>query len=130
MAVYSGTVGAVYRSNDSLMVEVKEWTLDLAHNTIETTSFGEEWSEAIPSLRSFSISFTVNVNTNASYDAMIDDIFTDDDFGFKLYADYPNTKYFLGTAKFTGVNPTVSYTGEEVTTFNGTGTDSISFNTS
>lgn len=111
MAAISGTAGSVTAAG-TVIGEMAEWALDLAHSPVETTAFGDSWQDYVPSLRGATGSFSGNFDhTNAVQTALINTMLGGSAVALKLYVDA--TKYFnVGTAYLTGQNNAVSVAGK------------------
>ena len=63
--ILSGTAGSVavrsaLAGSGTVVGEISEWSLDLSHSPVETTAFGQEWTNVIAGLRAAAGSFSGN----------------------------------------------------------------------
>lgn len=119
MAALSGTAGSVvYMTGGTTKVgEITEWSLDLSHSPVETTSFGDEWQEYIPSLRNATGSFSGNFDhSDTAQASLISSMLGGSAVAFRLYVN--PTKYFnVGTAYLTGHGPSIANDGKGETSY-------------
>ncbi len=120
MAVYHGKAGVVYMSTTgsgtaSSVAKLTEWTLNMATDKVETTSFGDANKTYVQGLRD--VSGTISGFWEDSQDTLFDASESAD--GVKIYL-YPastaSTVYFYGPAWVdasinVGVNGAVTMTG-------------------
>lgn len=117
----SGTAGSVVVFNGTVPTvvgEIAEWSLDISHSPVETTAFGDNWADYVPSIRNATGSFQGNLapgNTgqNVLGSAILDaaeislDLMVDGSVGYRI------TKAYLTT-----FGPAVSQTGKADTSYN------------
>lgn len=127
MATYSGTAANVKTGGGSGTVdEIKEWTLDVSLNVVDVSSFGDVWNENIPSIRSFTGSFSGNYSDlDADQLAFQNKILDGETVTFRFYLNADS--YFFGTALVTGHSVSIGYDGAAQLTHNLTGTFSVTF---
>lgn len=115
----SGTAGSVaYMTGGTAKVgSIAEWSLDLSHSPVETTAFGDQWQEYIPSIRNATGSFSGNFYDGDSAQAsLVSAMLGGSAVAFRLYVG--TAKYFnIGTAYLTGHGPSISNDGKAETSF-------------
>jgi hypothetical protein len=99
MAAFSGTAGSVnYMVGGTAVVEgIGEWSVDVQGEAVETTAFGVNWRENIVGIRSYTISFSASKYWN------------------------------VGSAVFTGMNPSLSFDGRGDTSYEFTGSGALTY---
>lgn len=119
MAALSGTAGSVvYMTGGTTTIgEMAEWALDLSHSPVETTAFGDNWAEYVPSIRNATGTFSGNFDSaDTGQASMINAMLGGSAVALRLYVS--GTKYFnVGTAYLTGMGPSISQTGKADTSF-------------
>ncbi len=119
MAALSGTAGSVvYMTGGTAVVgEMAEWSLDLSHSPVETTAFGDQWQEYIPSLRNATGSFSGNLDTaDTQQTALRNAMLGGSAIALRLYVSGANY-YNVGTAYLTGNGPSISNDGKAETSY-------------
>lgn len=122
MAAFSGTAGSVgYSTGGTIQVgSLSEWSLDVASSPVETTVFGAEWDEFVPTVRSYTGSFS----------GARDDSSTTQNLMFSArYAVGQSTPLRLanesaswyGTVLITGISPSVDVKGRGDVSYSFTG---------
>lgn len=114
MAALSGTAGSVvYLTGGTTTVgEIAEWSLDLSHSPVETTSFGDQWQEYIPALRNATGSFSGNFDhADTAQAALISSMLGGSACAFRLYVS-PSKYFNVATAYLTGMGPSISNDGK------------------
>lgn len=115
----SGTLGSVvYLTGGTTTVgAIKEWSLSLSHNPVETTAFGDVWQTYIPSLRNATGSFAGNYDTSDTVQTSLRNAMLGGSaLALRLYVNGSN--YFnVGTAYLTGNNPAISNDGKAENAF-------------
>jgi hypothetical protein len=111
MAALSGTAGSVVVGTVNVG-EIAEWSLDLSHSPVETTAFGDNWQEYIPSLRGASGSFSGNFDSaDTAQTTLTNSMLGGSAIAVKAYVSA--TKYFnVGTAYLTGQANAISVAGK------------------
>lgn len=102
MAYLTGADGRAEVGSAKIVVNVKNWSLDFGQNFEDTTALGDSWDESYPITGRWSGSLEVdydNTDTNGQV-AIQTAILSGGDVALKLFVNA--TKYFGGTAKFTG----------------------------
>ena len=124
MATFSGTAGTVSSTGGNVIADVKEWSLDVSHNIVDTTSFGKAWTDNIAAIRSYSGSFSANTSDDSIFENQLVKMETGENqqLAIRLYLDGSN--YFQGTILYTGIATNTDYSGNAQTSFNFTGKDS------
>lgn len=114
MAPLTGTAGSVVTTTGGTTVigELSEWALDISMSPVETTAFGDNWAEYIPSIRNATGSFAGNFDpADAAQGTMISSALGGSAVGLRLYAS--GSKYFnLPTVYITGLSPSISQAGK------------------
>lgn len=115
----SGTLGSVvYMTGGTTTVgAIKEWNLDISHSPVETTTFGDQWQNYIPSLRNATGSFSGNQDTSDTpQGSLISATLGGSAIALRLYVSA--SKYYnIGTAYITGHGPSVSNDGKAETSY-------------
>lgn len=115
----SGTAGSVvYMTGGTTTVgSISEWSLDLSHSPVETTAFGNQWQEYIPSIRNATGSFSGNFyDGDTAQGNLISAMLGGSAVAFRLYVS--GSKYYnIGTAYLTGQGPSISNDGKAETSF-------------
>lgn len=110
----SGTAGSVvYMTGGTTLVgEITEWSLDISHSPVETTSFGNDWAKYVPSIRNATGAFQGNLVTDDSAQtSLLGAILGGSAVAFRLYVNA--TKYFnIASAYLTGMGPAISQAGK------------------
>ena len=116
MAALSGTGGSVLVGT-ALCGEISEWSLDISHSPVETTAFGDNWAEYVPSIRNATGSFGGNFDpADTTQTVLINSMLGGSAVALKLYVS--GTKYFtLGTAYLTGMSPSINQAGKADVTY-------------
>lgn len=108
----SGTAGsvAVVSGGTTVIGSVKEWSLDIAHNTPETTAFGDSWRTYIAGIREFSGSLSLNVDPADAAQTTVRNAILNGSaaFTFRFYA---GTNYYAGSALVSGISPSLGFDG-------------------
>jgi len=94
----AGKNGKVMISTD-IVTEIKNWSLDLDSDTLETTSFGDEWKEYISGLKEWSASSegSWNISADTSGQKALQDAYLNGtSVTLKLYVD--DIHYYSGSA--------------------------------
>ncbi len=128
MAPVSGLLGSVVITQagtvpgTAAIVGMSEWNLDIGHDPVETTAFGDEWKQFIKSLREWSGSFSGNMETDASATTLRNAQLGGSVVYLRLYTG--TATYYSGSAYLSGQSPTISVDGkgEDGWDFQGTGT--------
>lgn len=119
MAALSGTAGSVvYTTGGTTNVgEIAEWSLDISHSPVETTAFGDNWADYVPSIRNATGSFSGNFDsTDTAQAALINAMLGGSAVALRCYVS--SSKYFnVGTAYLTGMSPAISQTGKADNSF-------------
>ena len=114
MAALSGTAGsAVYMTGGTAVIgEVSEWTLTLGMDPVETTAFGDNWDEFLPSVRNASGSFMGNFDpADAQQLSLVNAFLGGSAIALRLYTS--GAKYWnIGTAYQTGLENAISQKGK------------------
>jgi len=114
MPAFSGTAGSVttFTGGTILALGIAEWTLDGSMSPVESTSFGNQWDEYVPSVRNATGSFSGNrEQTDSGQSALVTSYLGGSVLALRLYENA--TKYWLiSTAYITGMSPTVSVKGK------------------
>lgn len=110
------------------IVGIKNWSLELSLDTLETTSLGDDWKNYIPGLKEWSASSDGNYSIIADSDgqALLQEAFlTGDTVICKFYVDSAN--YYKGNAIISSlsiedpvddvVNISIEFTGTDALTF-------------
>lgn len=109
--VYNGTVPTV-------VAEIAEWSLDISHSPVESTAFGDNWADYVPSIRNATGSFQGNHaggDTGQGYlrNAILDATAVQMDLMLDGSVGYSITKAYI-----TSMGPAISQTGKADTSFN------------
>jgi len=125
----SGTAGSVvYTSGGTALVgSIKEWSLALSHNPVETTAFNEDWQTYIPSIRGATGSFSGNYDASDTVQNNLRSaMFGGSAISLQMYVG--SVSYFnAGTVYLTGNNPAVSDDGIVETAFDFTVSGPLTF---
>ena len=111
MAVYSGLAGSVI-AGTVVAGEISEWSLSISASTVDTTAFGDTWTERIVSVKDATGSFSGNFDAaDAGQSVLVANMLAGSAMALKLYLS--GAKYFnIGTAIITGLGPAISETGK------------------
>ena len=111
MAVYSGMGGSVL-AGTVVVGEIAEWSLSISRSTVDTTAFGDTWTERIISVADVTGSFSGNADfADAGQTLIVSNMLAGSALALKLYQNA--TKYWsVGTALITGLNPVISNSGK------------------
>lgn len=115
----SGTAGSiVYMTGGTTTAgAIAEWSLSLSHSPVETTTFGDQWQNYIPSLRNATGSFSGNLDTgDAVQGSLISSALGGSAIALRCYVS-PTKYYNVGTAYITGHGPSISNDGKAETSF-------------
>ena len=114
MAPLSGTAGsAVYMTGGTAVVgEISEWNISMGMDTVETTAFGDNWEESLPSVRNASGTFIGNLDPADTQQASLINAFLGGSaIALRLYVS--TAKYWnVGTAYSTGIENAISQKGK------------------
>lgn len=129
MAPKSGLFGSVVITSagtvpgTAAVIGMGEWSLDIGHNTVETTAFGDTFKRRITGIREYSGSFSGNDDTDSSNTTLRNAILGGSVIALRLY-DGTATYYNCGSVYLEGGNPQISIDGkgEASWDFNGDGT--------
>lgn len=114
MAALSGTAGSVvYTTGGTTNVgEIAEWSLDISHSPVETTAFGDNWADYVPSIRNATGSFSGNFDsTDTAQTSLINAMLGGSAVAMRFYVS-PSKYFNVGTAYLTGMSPAISQTGK------------------
>jgi hypothetical protein len=114
MGAYSGTAGSVvYLTGGTTLVnEIAEWSLDIAMSPVETTAFGDQWADFVPSIRNATGSFSGNWEGTAAAQSSLETAMLGGvAVALRLYV-AGTTYYNVPTAYLTGQGNSVSQTGK------------------
>jgi hypothetical protein len=128
MAAFSGTAGSVlYMNGGTAVVEgIGEWSVDVQGEAVETTAFGVNWRENIVGIRSYTISFSGRRDGAAGQELLHTGILAGSIHAFRLHENA--TKYWnVGSAVFTGMNPSLSFDGRGDTSYEFTGSGALTY---
>lgn len=111
MAVYSGLAGSVIAGTVTVG-EISEWSLSVSTSTVDTTAFGDAWTERIVSVKDATGSFSGNFDAADTGQALlVSNMLAGSAVALKLYVS--GAKYFsVGTAIITGMGPAISNAGK------------------
>lgn len=115
----SGTAGSVvYMTGGTTMVgSLSEWSLDLSHSPVNTTSFGNQWEEYIPAIRGATGSFSGNFyHTDTAQGDLNTAMLGGSAVALRLYV-APTKYYNIGTSYLTGQGVSISNAGKAETSF-------------
>ena len=115
----SGTLGSVvYMTGGTAQVgSIKEWSLNISHSPVETTTFGEAWQNYIPSLRNGTGSFSGNAdNSDSAQTSLRNALLGGSAIALRLY-DGTASYWTVGTAYITGHGPAISNEGKGETSY-------------
>lgn len=121
MAANSGTAGSVVivAGGTAIVGEMAEWSVSFAMDPVETTAFGDNWREYVPSVRGVTGSFSGNWDrTDAIQGTVIAYQLAGSALTLRLMS---GTAYYSGQAYLTGQEPSISQTGKADVSFNFTG---------
>lgn len=115
----SGTAGSVVYSvgGNTKVGSIKEWSLSVTHNPVESTAFSENWQTYIPSIRGATGAFNGHFdNTDASQTALNNSLFNGSAITLRLFTD---ARYYwnIGNAYVTADNLAVTVDGDVTTEF-------------
>lgn len=122
MAAYSGTAGSVVivAGGTAAVGEIAEWSADITMDPVETTAFGDNWREFVPSVRGVTGSFAGNWDGADAFQGTVNSyLLAGSALTLRLYQNA--TKYYSGSAYITGQSPSISQTGKGDTSFTFTG---------
>lgn len=120
MAPLSGTAGSVVCTTGGTVVagEISEWSFSGAMATVETTAFGDNWEESIPSVRSGSGKFSGNFDSADAAQTTLLNAFLGGS-AVALRLSQSATKYInIGTAFVTGLENSISQKGRADIAYN------------
>ena len=115
----SGTAGSVvYMTGGTAVVgAMTEWSLSLSHSPVETTSFGDQWQNYIPSLRNATGSFSGNYDqADTQQTSLRNAMLGGSAIALRLY-DSPTHYWAIGTAYITGHGPSIGNSGKAETSY-------------
>jgi hypothetical protein len=110
----SGTAGSVaYITGGTAAVgSIKEWSLSLTHNPVETSAFSDEWQTFIASLRGATGSFAGNGDVNdATHTSLRNAMMGGSAVALRFY-NGPDWFWEAGTAYLTGNERSISNEGK------------------
>jgi len=113
----SGTLGSVvYVAGGTPVVdELTEWSLSIANDTVDTTSWGNTWKTVLPLIPGATGSFSGN-HTHGSVQLALGTALAVGTFiGLMLYVNA--TQGYSGSAYLTGQSPATSISGKADTSF-------------
>lgn len=117
MAALSGTAGSVL-AGTVVVGEIAEWSFDVGHSPVETTAFGDQWQEYIPSLRNATGSFSGNRDTTDTVQTtLLNSTLGGSAVALKLYVS-PTSYWTVGTAYITGQSDSISNAGKADVSWN------------
>lgn len=117
MAQYSGTAGSVVVGTVTAG-EIAEWSLDMSMSPVDVTAFGDNWEEAIPSIRAATGSFSGNADATDGGQTLLDAAMLDGTtVGLALYVNATNY-WSIGTALLTGRTAGMAQTGKGDVSYN------------
>lgn len=125
----SGTAGSVVfmTGGTATVGAIGEWSLNIEHSPVETTSFGEAWKDYIPSIRGFTGSFSGNHDqSDTQQTALRNSALGGSAIALRLY-DSPTHYWSIGTAYITGHSPGISNEGKAETSFDFQGAKTLSY---
>lgn len=93
------------------IVGIGEWSLDIGHNVVEVTAFGDAWKRVIASIREYSGSFSGNSDTDSTHTSLRNAMLGGSAISLRLY-DTATTYYNVGTALLENGNPSISFDGK------------------
>lgn len=109
--VYSGTVPTV-------VGEIAEWSLDISHSPVETTAFGDNWADYVPSIRNATGSFQGNHAEGDAGQVVLDTAILDaTSIALDLMMD-GSVGYSISKAYLTSKSASISQTGKADTSYN------------
>lgn len=117
MAPLSGLYGSVVITavgtvpGTAAIIGVGEWSLDIKHNTVETTAFGDTWKRRVASIREYSGSFSGNKDTDSSQTTLQNAILGGSVITLRLY-DTVTNYYTCGSVYLSGASPKISVDGK------------------
>lgn len=119
MSALSGTAGSVvyFSGVDTVVGEIREWTLDLSTTPIDVTSFGEEANRYIQNLNRATGSFSGNLDpNNATQGSVRSDYLNGANVRLLLY--HSSTDYTDALkAHVTGFGPSISVDGQATVSY-------------
>lgn len=119
MTAASGTIGSViYTTGGTTTVdEIAEWALDISHGPVDSTAFGDNWADYVPSVRNATGSFSGNFDPDdAGQSSLVNAMLGGSALGLKLYLGSA-LNFDVQTAYLTELAPAVSVDGEVETGF-------------
>lgn len=124
MAFVGGTAGSVVvvSGGTTTVGGVKEWSLDIGHNVVETTVFGDAWRSYIAGIREFSGSLTLISDDSDSAQTTVRNAIIGGSAPFE-FRFHKGSNYYSGSALVSGLSPGISYdgVGEDSADFQGSG---------
>ena len=128
MAALSGTAGSVVytTSGTTLIVGMREWSLDFSMDPPDVSRFGVAWRVFIQGIREYSGSFGGLVDTDASYVTLRNAALGGSVVALRLY-EGTSTYWNIGTAYLTGMSPSTSYEGAAEVSFDFQGSDALTY---
>jgi len=114
MSALNGTAGSViyFNDGDSIVGEIREWTLDLSATPVAVTAFGDEAERYIANLSRATGSFSGNLDPNNAVQSSVrSDFLNGANVRLLLYHDGTNYVDAI-RAHVTGYGPTISVDGK------------------
>lgn len=127
MAALSGTAGSVaYIGGGTAVVgEMAEWRLDITGDMVETTAFGDNWKEVLPSVRSWTGTMSGNFDpSNAVQGSVLNAMLGGSAVDLRFH--HSSAGFFRGTAYVNSAGPGISQKGKGDMQFGFTGSGAIS----
>ena len=128
MAAFSGTAGSVvlYGTAGTVVVGMSEWSLNASMSPVESSEFGDQWEEYVPSLRNASGSFSGNRDQTAAQSTLITAFLAGSSVVLRLHE--TSSTYWAGTAYMTSMSPSLSHSGKGEMSFDFQVTGAITYN--
>lgn len=124
----AGRKGKVEIGENKLISEIKNWSLDIGSETIETSCFGVEWKQFIAGIMEWSASAEgmFNVQNDTDGQAALQTAFLNGEtVTLKLYVN--STVYYTGTAIITSLSIEDDVTDAVTISFEFQGTGALAF---
>lgn len=118
--IYDGSAGT------AAIVGIGEWSIDIGHNVVETTGFGQTWKKFITGLREYSGSFSGFQDTSSTNATLRNALLGGSAVGFRFY-DSATTYWDAGTILFTGGGHMTSIDGKAEQSWDFQGSDALTY---
>lgn len=123
MAELSGTAGSVVlydaSAGTAAIIGMSEWSLDFSDNVVETTAFGDRFTDRIAGIMDWSLSFSGNRDTDTSQTTLINAALGGSVVAFRAYESA--TGYWSGSVILDGMSPSIAVDGKGDMSFSGAG---------